>query len=457
MTADPSTVWVLDDDESIRFVLQQTLSAEGLSVALFSTLSEINDALSDSLPDAVIADVKLPDGDGLSMLDSLHERQIPVIVMTAYSDLDLAVQAFQQGAFEYLSKPFDLDTVIATVRKACAAETRKPKPPPAVRSELLGDSPAMQEVFRTIGRLSRSEISVLITGETGTGKELVAQALHRHSRRAAGPFIAINTAAIPADLLESELFGHEKGAFTGAIARRTGRFEEARGGTLFLDEIGDMPLALQTRLLRVLAEGDYYRVGGRDLLRADVRVIAATHQDLAQHVADGGFREDLFHRLNVIRIHLPPLRERHEDIGMLAEHFLSLSAREMQLERKELRPETLKLLQTHDWPGNVRQLQNLCRQLCVMAPGEQIFPHDLPFSPSAEDTRQETDWSKSLEHWAERQLALGKDELLSKAGRAFDRVLIRAALRQTGGNKREAARLLGCSRNTLARKLKDLS
>ncbi len=374
-------IWIVDDDETIRFVLDRALSRRGFAVRQFETVMGVVSALAGGTPRAIVTDIRLPDADGLGVVETLQrlEKEVPVIAMTAYSDLDQAVNAFQHGVFDYLPKPFDLDQVISVVERAVAevaGTTLEPQEPAGNR--LLGESPAMQEIFRTIGRLSRSDISVLITGETGSGKELVARALHHHSPRSGKPFVAINTAAIPSELLESELFGHERGAFTGAHLRRVGRFEEADGGTLFLDEIGDMPLSLQTRLLRVLAEGEFHRVGGRDLLKTDVRVIAATHQDLAANIELGSFREDLYHRINVIHINLPPLRERPEDIALLAEKFLARVAAEFDLEEKRLRPETLKLMEDYDWPGNVRQLLNVCRQLCVMAPGEQVLPEDLP-------------------------------------------------------------------------------
>jgi two-component system nitrogen regulation response regulator GlnG len=454
-------IWVVDDDEAIRFVLQRALSRRGYEVECFDRVQAVDAALDGGHPQAIITDIRLPDADGLSVVDMLARRSIaiPVIAMTAYSDLDQAVSAFQKGVFEYLPKPFDLDQVISVVERAVARKEVVPPAPQEERgSRLLGESPAMQDVFRTIGRLSRSDISVLITGETGSGKEIVAQVLHQHSPRAKGPFIAINTAAIPAELLESELFGHEKGSFTGAHSRRVGRFEEAAGGTLFLDEIGDMPLPLQTRLLRVLAEGDYYRVGGRDLLRADVRVIAATHQDLERKVRGGEFREDLYHRLNVIHIALPPLRDRVEDIGMLARRFLVQVAAELGLEEKRLRPETVRVLERHPWPGNVRQLLNLCRQLCVMAPGDQIFPEDLPaemFS-AAQAEPAGTAWSESLRLWARRELAGGGGDLFGRAQDELERVLIECALEQTGGQRQKAAERLGLGRNTLTRKLQKL-
>jgi two-component system nitrogen regulation response regulator GlnG len=454
-------IWVVDDDEAIRFVLQRALSRRGYEVECFDRVQAVDAALDGGHPQAIITDIRLPDADGLSVVDMLARRSIaiPVIAMTAYSDLDQAVSAFQKGVFEYLPKPFDLDQVISVVERAVARKEVVPPAPQEERgSRLLGESPAMQEVFRTIGRLSRSDISVLITGETGSGKEIVAKVLHQHSPRAKGPFIAINTAAIPAELLESELFGHEKGSFTGAHSRRVGRFEEAAGGTLFLDEIGDMPLPLQTRLLRVLAEGDYYRVGGRDLLRADVRVIAATHQDLERKVRGGEFREDLYHRLNVIHIALPPLRDRVEDIGMLARRFLVQVAAELGLEEKRLRPETVRVLERHPWPGNVRQLLNLCRQMCVMAPGDQIFPEDLPaeMSSAAQAEPAGTAWSESLRHWARRELAGGGGDLFGRAQDELERVLIECALEQTGGQRQKAAERLGLGRNTLTRKLQKI-
>jgi two-component system nitrogen regulation response regulator GlnG len=454
----PADIWVLDDDETIRYVLQRALSRRGYEVECFSEVRAVADALAVRHPRAILTDIRLPDADGLSVVDMLERRaiEIPVIAMTAYSDLDQAVNAFQKGVFEYLPKPFDLEQVMSVVGRAVARKDVVPRATKAeAGSRLLGESPAMQEVFRTIGRLSRSDISVLITGETGSGKEVVAQVLHQHSPRAGGPFVAINTAAIPAELLESELFGHEKGSFTGAHSRRVGRFEEAAGGTLFLDEIGDMPLPLQTRLLRVLAEGDYYRVGGRDLLRADVRVIAATHQDLERKVRSGEFREDLYHRLNVIHIALPPLRDRVEDIGLLARRFLVQVAAELGLEEKRLRPETVKVLEAYEWPGNVRQLLNLCRQLCVMAPGDQVFPEDLPSdlfgSPAGGGA--ETGWTETLRQWARRELAAGGTELYGRAQEDLERVLIDCALERTDGQRQKAAELLGLGRNTLTRKL----
>jgi two-component system nitrogen regulation response regulator GlnG len=454
-------IWVVDDDEAIRFVLQRALRRRGFEVKCFETVGDVRDALRHDHPRALLTDIRLPDADGLSVVDTLDDLSIdiPVIAMTAYADLDQAVSAFQKGVFDYLPKPFDLDQVISMVERAITPEdSGANEVTESGGNRLLGESTAMQEVFRTIGRLSRSDISVLITGETGSGKEVVARVLHEHSPRAKGPFVAINTAAIPAELLESELFGHEKGAFTGAHTRRVGRFEEAAGGTLFLDEIGDMPLALQTRLLRVLAEGDYYRVGGRDMLRADVRVIAATHQDLQEKIEAGTFREDLYHRLNVIHIGLPPLRERTEDIAILSRRFMADVAGELGLEEKRLRPDTIRVLERYDWPGNVRQLLNLCRQLCVMAPGDQIFPEDLPAALLGQeaDAPVESHWAESLGHWARKELAAGGNDLLGRAQVELERILIECALEQTGGQRLKAAELLGLGRNTLTRKLQKL-
>ena len=453
-------VWVIDDDEAIRFVLQRALRKSGYTVECFASVGAVSKALEEGQPQVMLTDIRLPDADGLSLLDTLESRSIgiPVIAMTAFSNLDQAVSAFQKGVFEYLSKPFDLDQVISVVERAVAPGLVEKEETEKDGGQLLGESPAMQEVFRTIGRLSRSDVSVLLTGETGSGKEVVARVLHQHSPRASGPFVALNTAAIPAELLESELFGHERGSFTGAHSRREGRFEEAAGGALFLDEIGDMPLAMQTRLLRVLAEGDFYRVGGRDLLRADVRVIAATHQDLVAKVREGGFREDLFHRLNVIHIALPPLRDRTGDIAMLARRFLVQVAHELGLEEKTLRPETVKVLEQLAWPGNVRQLQNLCRQLCVMAPGDQIFPQDIPqeMYGQAKSRNRIDQWPVLLRKWARAELAAGGTDLVGRAQAELEQVLIDCALEQTGGQRQKAAGLLGLGRNTLTRKLQKI-
>ena len=456
-------IWVIDDDHAIRWVLEKALQRDGLTVTVFDSALGVIDALRQGKPDAVIADIRMPGMSGLELLARLRERlpELPVIIMTAHSDLDSAVSAYQGGAFEYLPKPFDVDEAVALVQRAChthrqQAELEEPAEP---LPEIIGEAPAMQEVFRAIGRLSRSNITVLITGESGTGKELVARALHRHSPRAEKPFIAINTAAIPRDLLESELFGHERGAFTGAQAARQGRFEQANGGTLFLDEIGDMPAELQTRLLRVLAEGEFYRVGGHTPTRVDVRVIAATHQTLEQRVRDGLFREDLFHRLNVIRIQLPSLNRRREDIPLLTRYFLAQAARELGVESKLLRPETENHLSRLDWPGNVRQLENLCRWLTVMASGREIHLDDLPAElreRASTSASSGSDWETALRLWASQNLARGEQKLLDTALPSFERVMIRAALEQTGGHRQDAARLLGWGRNTLTRKIKEL-
>lgn len=456
-------VWVIDDDHSIRWVLEKALQKENIAVSTFENGNGVITALeAKGEPDAIIADIRMPGINGLELLNHIRENlpKLPVIIMTAHSDLDSAVSAYQGGAFEYLPKPFDVDEAVALVRRACDLHRQAGErvDPHAPLPEIIGEAPAMQEVFRAIGRLSRSNITVLITGESGTGKELVARALHRHSPRSSKPFIALNTAAIPRDLLESELFGHERGAFTGAQTARQGRFEQSDGGTLFLDEIGDMPHELQTRLLRVLAEGEFYRVGGHTPTRVDVRVIAATHQDLEQRVRDGLFREDLFHRLNVIRIHLPPLRRRREDIPLLMGYFLKKAAKELDVEPKNLRVEVESYLSNMDWPGNVRQLENLCRWLTVMASGREIHLDDLPqelrdqpITPHVGDG-----WEDALRLWANQSLARGEDQILDKALPAFERILIAVALEKTGGHRQEAARLLGWGRNTLTRKIKEL-
>lgn len=454
------TTWIVDDDEAIRFVLERALGRAGYKTRTFGTVTDITDALKTDQPDVILTDIRLPDADGLQVLQSLDDLKldIPVIAMTAFSDLNQAVAAFQSGVFDYLSKPFDLDQVLSVVGRASADSAAAPVHEPKIQSnQMIGESAAMQEVFRTIGRLSRTGISVMITGETGVGKEVVAQALHQHSPRSSGPFVAINTAAIPSELLESELFGHERGSFTGAHARHAGRFEEAAGGTLFLDEIGDMPLPLQTRLLRVLAEGDYYRVGGRDLLRADVRIITATHQDLKAKIKDGSFREDFYHRLNVIPISLPPLRERREDIPLLARHFLHRASIELGLEEKHLLPQTIEALQRKVFPGNVRQLQNLCQQLCVMAPGEQIFPEDLPASLSEAGASQPSQhgWQEGLRRWTLNALSSGQPDVMAQARHHLEKIILDCALDHTGGKRVEAAKLLGLGRNTLTRKLKE--
>ena len=459
------SVWVIDDDQSIRWVLEKALEKADMDVKSFASASGILETLERGRPDALITDVRMPGMDGFDLLTRIQERypDLPVIVITAHSDLDSAVTAYEGGAFEYLPKPFDVDEAVELTRRA-VEHSRSTKGGEVAGGggevpEIIGEAPAMQEVFRAIGRLSRSNITVLINGESGTGKELVARALHRHSPRANKPFVALNMAAIPRDLLESELFGHERGAFTGAQTQRVGRFEQSDGGTLFLDEIGDMPAEMQTRLLRVLSDGEFYRVGGRMPVKVDVRIIAATHQDLEQRVRDGSFREDLFHRLNVIRVQLPALRERREDIPLLMLYFLQRAARELNVDAKRLIPETAMYLAQLDWPGNVRQLENLCRWLTVMASGQEIRIDDLPGElrqPQTGENPVGRGWEAALRNWAEQQLANGDEGLLDEALPAFERVMIEVALARTGGRRQDAARLLGWGRNTLTRKIKDL-
>ena len=484
-------IWVIDDDQSIRFVLQRALQREQLPARLFSDPREVLAALdAGDAPQVLVSDIRMPGGNGIELLAEVKRRQpaLPVIVMTAYTDLDSAVGAFQSGAFEYLPKPFDVARAVELIRRAIdesqhdpAVEAGAPDMP-----QMLGQAPAMQEVFRAIGRLSQSQATVLVTGASGTGKELVALALHRHSRRAAGPFVAINTAAVPKDLLESELFGHERGAFTGAQALRRGRFEQAAGGTLFLDEIGDMPLELQTRLLRVLSDGQFYRVGGHQPLKVDARIIAATHQNLEQQVREGSFREDLYHRLNVIRLRLPPLRERREDIPELARFFLARSAQELGVEPKRIADAALARLAAFDYPGNVRQLENLCRWLTVMAPTQLIQPEDLPAdlfgaapppapspAPAAaftetraalpaavagggSDADTPADWAAALAREARTRLEAGEPEVWKQLADRFEGELLRTALALTNGRRAEAAQKLGIGRNTITRKMQDL-
>ena len=458
-----SQVWVVDDDRSIGWVLERALKADGIDVTTFQSADETLVALRRETPSVLVSDIRMPGTDGLTMLGEINSRypEMPVIIMTAYSDLDSAVSAYQGGAFEYLPKPFDVDEALSLVRRAleqarAADRTQELVDNPAPK-EIIGSAAAMQDVFRAIGRLSRSNITVLITGESGTGKELVAQALHRHSPRAAHPFIALNTAAIPRDLLESELFGHERGAFTGAQAQRQGRFEQADGGTLFLDEIGDMPADLQTRLLRVLADGEFYRVGGHTPIKSDVRIIAATHQDLEQSVNAGSFREDLYHRLNVIRVKVPSLRERREDVVLLAQHFLASAARELQVETKMLSEAAAQHLENLPWQGNVRQLENTCRWLTVMASSNEVQVDDLPVElrGGSESDQSERDWVGALEQWVSMRLAAGEQGVLSEAVPAFEKTVIETALRYSGGRRQDAAKLLGWGRNTLTRKIKE--
>src|ERR1700730_13082576 len=455
-------VWIVDDDRSIRWVLEKALAREDIAFKSFVSAHEVLEALAGSQPSVLLSDIRMPGECGLILLDKVKERfpQLPVIIMTAYSDLDSAVAAFQGGAFEYLPKPFDIDHAIALIRRA-SADVPVTAAAQAVGSgtpEMLGQAPAMQEVFRAIGRLSQSHVTVLITGESGTGKELVARALHRHSLRAAGPFVAINTAAIPKDLLESELFGHERGAFTGAQSSRRGRFEQADGGTLFLDEIGDMPPDLQVRLLRVLADGEYYRVGGHAPLRSNVRIIAATHQNLEERVQQGLFREDLLHRLNVVRLRLPPLRERGEDIAPLTRHFLLKSARDLAVEPKQLSEAALKVLSGFAFPGNVRQLENICHWLTVMGPGQRIEAADLPpeLRTRSATADEESNWQQALDRELASALARGERAVGDRLEKEFERTLILRALAHTAGHRMEAAQWLGWGRNTLTRKIQEL-
>jgi len=457
-------IWVIDDDRSIRWVMQKALEKADMDVTCFESADGVLDKLQMSKPDAIVTDIRMPGMDGLQLLDRIHEsyQDLPVIIMTAHSDLESAVSAYQGGAFEYLPKPFDVEDAITLVKRAVdlhKQDIENAQKAISSNTEIIGEAPAMQEVFRAIGRLSRSNITVLINGESGTGKELVASALHRHSPRSDKPFIAINTAAIPRDLLESELFGHEKGSFTGAQGMRQGRFEQANEGTLFLDEIGDMPAELQTRLLRVLAEGEFYRVGGHTPINVDVRIIAATHQNIEDLVKQGKFREDLFHRLNVIRIHIPPLRERREDIVLLMNHFLQEAAEELNAEVKQLTPESEKYLAGLEWAGNVRQLENTCRWLTVMAPSQQIRLDDLPpeLMDEDEDNATGSNWEGTLKRWVEQKLLQGGEGILDEATPVFERIMLSAALKYTGGRRQDAARLLGWGRNTLTRKIKELN
>ncbi|MFO1271627.1 MAG: nitrogen regulation protein NR(I) [Rubrivivax sp.] len=486
-------IWIVDDDQSIRFVLEKALVREQFSVRSFANAREVLAALDGEEPQVLVSDIRMPGASGIDLLSKVKERLpgLPVIIMTAYSDLDSAVSAFQGGAFEYLPKPFDLPKAVELIRRAVDESLREEvrdsgdKPMP----EMLGQAPAMQDVFRAIGRLSQSNVTVLITGESGTGKELVARALHKHSPRGNGPFVAINTAAIPKDLLESELFGHERGAFTGAQTMRRGRFEQADGGTLFLDEIGDMPFDLQTRLLRVLSDGQFYRVGGHQPLKTNVRVIAATHQNLEERVRQGAFREDLFHRLNVIRLRLPALRERREDIPALARFFLGKSARELGVEAKRITDAAIARLQAFEFPGNVRQLENLCHWLTVMAPAQVVEPKDLPpellsgpesraATPAAEGAPAPgaapalpvaappapavaaealpASWLGDLEREARRRLEAGEPEVWDALTRQFEGQLIHTALEITRGRRIEAAQKLGIGRNTITRKIQEL-
>jgi two-component system, NtrC family, nitrogen regulation response regulator GlnG len=455
-----ATIWLVEDDPSLRWVMEETLREANHAVRGFADITALRQALLSDAPDMLVSDVRLPDGDGLTLLDELHQSHpdLPVLIITAQTDLDMAVRAYDRGAFEYLPKPFDLDEFLSVIQRGLARskDSSGSRVEPAVSptdTRLVGESPAMQDVFRTIGRLSRSEMSVLITGQSGTGKELVARALHENSPRAKGPFVAVNSAAIPEELLESELFGHERGAFTGAVARRSGRFEQAHGGTLFLDEIGDMPVALQTRLLRVLSEREYYRVGGHEPVRADVRILAATHQDLALQVTEGTFREDLYHRLNVVRIQIPALRDRPEDIPRLAEHLLVRASEETGLPPRRFTPAAIGALQTRAWPGNVRELMNVCRRVTVMSPAETVDANDLPSEEEA--FGQSRDWQTALREWANQAADSGESDVATRAVERLESVLMDWALARTHGHRQEAARLLGWGRNTLTRKLRD--
>jgi two-component system, NtrC family, nitrogen regulation response regulator GlnG len=503
-------IWIVDDDQSIRFVLEKALLREDLPTRSFTNPREVLAALEvateEDGPQIMVSDIRMPGGSGLELLDKVKEKLpgLPVIIMTAFSDLDSAVSAFQGGAFEYLPKPFDLPKAVELIRRAVEESQREEvaEERMAAAPEMLGQAPAMQDVFRAIGRLSQSNVTVMITGESGSGKELVARALHKHSTRANGPFVAINTAAIPKDLLESELFGHERGAFTGAQTMRRGRFEQAEGGTLFLDEIGDMPFDLQTRLLRVLSDGNFYRVGGHNAIKANLRVIAATHQDLEQRVKDGVFREDLFHRLNVIRLRLPALRERREDVFMLTRHFLQQSAKQLGVEPKRISDAALQQLSTFGFPGNVRQLENICHWLTVMAPAQVIEPKDLPpevagatqepvksvppvlaraepsayapapsenpvttvpgaeiFVPAVHPVAADVEhasWEEGLEVEALALLATGRSDVWDVLSRRFESKLIQTALLNTRGRRIEAAQKLGIGRNTITRKIQEL-
>lgn len=499
-------IWIVDDDESIRWVLEKALARENLVTKSFSNGSDALDELEHSAPQVLISDIRMPGESGLALLQTIKEKHpgLPVIIITAFSDLDSAVAAFQGGAFEYLAKPFDIDKAVELIRRALDESLRENDVEQVLAEtpEMLGRAPAMQEVFRAIGRLSQSNVTVLITGESGSGKELVARALHKHSPRASQPFIALNTAAIPKDLLESELFGHERGAFTGAQTTRRGRFEQAEGGTLFLDEIGDMPFDLQTRLLRVLSDGHFYRVGGHQPLKANVRVLAATHQNLEQRVRDGLFREDLYHRLNVIRLRLPSLRERREDIPLLVRHFLAQSAKQLGVEVKRLSASTMQFLVNLELHGNVRQLENLCNWITVMAPGQTVEAKDLPHdlteeksltsnpliiaeAPSVNSKGRGSDvgesnvgdsntaingeqimssavadgkdsWLSLLEVETAKLLSVGQPEVMTELTRQFESTVIKIALKHTHGRKNDAAVRLGIGRNTITRKLHEL-
>jgi len=464
-------VWVVDDDDSIRWVLERALSQAGIKSRSYSSgEAAMQELESGFIPGCLLVDIRMPDMSGLDLLERIRTSRpnLPVIIMTAHSDLESAISSHEGGAFDYLPKPFDIEEAITLIKKGIRwgrdrtdMESTTDQDPVTVGPELIGKAPAMQQVFRAIGRLSNSDLTVLITGESGTGKELIARALHRHNPRSRGPFIAINTAAIPQALLESELFGHERGAFTGAQGLRKGRFEQATGGTLFLDEIGDMPMDLQTRLLRVLANGEIYRVGGQQAIKTNVRIIAATHQNLRQLIANGSFREDLYHRLNVINVHSPALRERREDLLQLTDHFLNQAASELHQGVKSLSEESRRHFLQCPWPGNVRQLENTCRWLTVMTPGNVIHPDDLPAEIISTQTEVRgepaTDWQSTFRKWVATRISAGETGIYDIALPEVERILIACALEQTRGKRQEAAKLLGWGRNTLTRKIKDLS
>ena len=451
-------VWVVDDDESIRWVLEKGLSDGGMDVQTFDSANKVIKKLETENPHLILTDIRMPGPSGIDLLDKVKELRpdIPVIIMTAHSDLDSAVESYEHGAWEYLPKPFDIEEALSMVKRATSADMVNKEEPTETQAEVIGEAPAMQEVFRAIGKLSNSNSTVLLNGESGTGKELVARALYQHSPRKDKTFIALNMADIPKELLEAELFGHEKGAFTGADERRIGRFEQADGGTLFLDEIGDMQLETQTRLLRVLSNGEFYRVGGREPIKVDVRIITATHQNIEDLVKAGNFREDLFHRLNVIKLSLPKLNERKEDIPTLVKHFFQKSSDELVEEKKYLSAEVEDYFMTLSWPGNVRQLENTCRWLTVMSPTREVKLEDLPDDLKVENIENMNDWTKVLQTWSENYLAKGNNNLLEEAIPDFERTIIKVALNKTMGRKKEAAELLGWGRNTLTRKIKEL-
>ena len=455
---DNVNIWVVDDDESIRWVLERGLSENGIQVETFDSANKVIKKLETENPSLILTDIKMPGKSGIDLLDEVKELrpEIPIIIMTAHSDLESAVESYEHGAWEYLPKPFDIEEAVSMVLRATTKDSTEIEESNESQAEIIGEAPAMQEVFRAIGKLSNSNSTVLLIGQSGTGKELVAKALFQHSPRKDNAFIALNMADIPKDLLEAELFGHEKGAFTGADEKRLGRFEQANNGTLFLDEIGDMPLETQTRLLRVLSNGEFYRVGGREPIKVDVRIITATHQNLEDLVKSGDFREDLFHRLNVIKLSLPKLNERKEDIPELAKHFFTKSSEELKEEKKFLSEEVENYLKTLSWPGNVRQLENACRWLTVMSPSKEVKLEDLPDELKLENAEEENNWQLILRSWSENYLENGNKNLLEEVGPEFERTLIKVALNKTKGKKKEAAELLGWGRNTLSRKIKEL-